>query len=458
MHRRRAPRTATRALTHAALLAALLIGAAACGSDEDDADTRTGTTTTAGGDAEARPAGDDDHDDADDEHDGDGDHPEAPGGAEEIDAPVVRLAVADPTTGALALVDVDAPDDATTLELAAPATGATTTEDGRFVVVRHEDAVTVVDGGTWAEGHGDHDHHFVGEPAVVGEVAGDHPSHLISHDERLALFFDGTGEAIVLDEDALVEGQVEEVGHVHAAAPHHGFALPVDDGYVLTDPAGAPDGELPEAVAVADEEGAVAETFPCAATHGEAAIDDGAAAACGDGVLLLQRDDETWGSTTVAYPAVEDADPYGEATPRAWSLQASEEGDALVGVLGGRHLVRIDVEAATADAVDVGAPIAGKGLALLDDGVTAAVLSTDGVLRLVDTATGTVAAEVPVLDAFEEGEDDVADRQVVVAGERAWVTDPTTSTAVAVDLGAAPAVTGTLDLPVVPGAVQVVGV
>jgi hypothetical protein len=431
MHRRTASRTALLALT-------LLIGTAACGTD-DDAPTATdetardeSTTTAAGGGAG---------------------HPTAPDDAEEVDVAVVRLAVADPETGEVALIDLGAEGRTTTLELGAPATGATTTADGRFVVLRHEDAVTVVDGGAWAEGHGDHDHHFATEPTVVGEVSGDHPSHLISEDGHLALFFDGTGEAVVLDEAALASGEIAEVARVAADAPHHGFALPIDDGFAITQPGGAPEGELPEQVALVDRAGEPVDEFPCAATHGEAAIEDGVAAACADGVLLV-RDGE---ATTVPYPEVDDVDPDGDPAPRVWSFQHNDDGEVLVGVLGTRHLVRVDIAAGTASAVDIGAPVAGRGLALLDDGSTAAVLSTDGLLRLVDTATGDVTGEVEVLAPFVEDEDDIADRHLVVHGDRAWVTDPSTRAATEIALGDEPSVTRTIDLPVVPGAVALAG-
>lgn len=432
MHRLHRP---TRLLPVALLSALLVTAAAACGDDEPT--TATDPVASTASTTSTEP------------------HPTAPGDAEEVDAPVVRLAVTAEDADRLVLVDRDHPAEVVELPLPAAATGAAATHDGRFLAVRHEDRVTVVDGGAWAEGHGDHDHHFATEPAVLGEVEGAHPSHLVSAEGRLALFFDDDGEAVVLDEGALADGELEEVDRVATAGPHHGFALAAGDGYLVTSPEGVPEGELPALVGVTGADGEPGETFPCPATHGEAHVAGGAAVACGDGVLLLADDGAAWTGETVAYPAVDDVDPYGDPAARAWSLAPTDEGDAVVAALGTRHLLHVDVAAGTASAHDLGVPVA-EVTAVGDHAVA---LTTDGVLHVVDVAAGEVVAAVSVVAAFAVGEDvEGPTPQIAVHDGHAYVSDPATSAIVEVHLDDdEAAVEGTFALPVVPATLTVLG-
>lgn len=386
-------------------------------------------------------------------------HPEASGVAEEVSTPVVRLAVTDADGSRLVLVDLADPAEVATLDLEAATTGLAVTEDGRYLAVGHDDGVTLVDGGAWTEAHGDHGHSFAGEPSILGEVAGASPSHMVSGEDRLALFFDGDGEAILLDEEALDDGDLVEVDRVASEAPHHGFALAAPDGaHVRTEPSGAPEGELPEQVVVGDPTGAALVEAPCPEAHGEAHTVDGAAAACGDGVLLLRHDGATWTYASVAYPGVDDADPYGGEAPRAWSLAATADGATLVGVLGARHLVVVDVATGTARAVTLDAAASSAGVVALDDG-TAAVLTVDGALHVVDLAAGTVTATTSVLDAEPaDAPDDAPTRRLAVVGEHVYVTDPATATATEAHVHRGEAVVeATIDLPVTPGRVAIVG-
>jgi hypothetical protein len=283
------PSTPTRVV---ALVAGSVLVLGACGSDDagssTDAAGQSTTTTPATADRAA-----------------------------EVSSPLRRLAVTDADAPRLTLIDLDEDRAEAVVDLPASASyTSSTSEDGRLLLLGHDEAVTVVDGATWSEAHGDHAHHFAGEPTVVGTVDGERPTHLISHGGTAALWFDGSGEAVLFDESDLTDGQLSEQARVQTAAPHHGFAIPYADHVIHTSPPDEED-EMPEQVVVADWSGEVESEHTCTQAHGEASWSSGAAVACADGVLLLNEDGQEWSSEIVGYESVDDTDPYGYGDARA---------------------------------------------------------------------------------------------------------------------------------------------
>src|SRR5699024_9426581 len=126
--------------------------------------------------------------------------------------------------------------------------------DGRHVAVSASDAVTMYDTGLLAQGHGDHFHYYVQDPVLTDlSVEAPHPGHVVPHGERSAL---GDGELDVLEETSTED-------------PHHGVAVPLSDGGLLTTQ-GTEDSR--STVQVLDADGKVtAETDDCPGVHGEAA-------------------------------------------------------------------------------------------------------------------------------------------------------------------------------------------
>jgi hypothetical protein len=308
------------------------------------------------------------------------------------------------------------------LELPAPASlSSSLSDDGRFLFAAHDHAVSVVDGGAWSESHGDHAHHHVMPPVVLGQVDGEHPTHLISHDGMAALWFDGLGQAIVLDQADLEDGRVHEHGRVTTPAPHHGFAIVVDDDVVTTAPTSEPGG-MPDTVVVTDRDDTVTSAHTCTQTHGEATWPGGVAVACNDGVVLLEERDDRWHERHVPYPAVDDTDPYGYGNARAWVLQPSPDGRSLIAPLGARHVLVVEARTGTARAIDMGVGIATFGLVFTSDD-RLVVLGTDGAARVVDLTTGAASDPVSVTTPFEEGEDRPY-RMLVASHDAVFVSDP----------------------------------
>jgi hypothetical protein len=396
----------------AALLAVCLLVLGACGDDDTssaDAVVPDSAAATSTSSATEITVADDDHPDG--------------GGATEVSSPVRRLAITDADAARLVLVDLDDEGAETEVDLPATASFASAvSEDGRLLLLAHEGAVTIVDGGSWSTAHADHFHHFVDEPAVIGTVDGERPTHLISHGGTAALWFDGLGEAVLFDEAELAEGHFHEEARVPTAAPHHGFAIPHGDHVVITAPP-EPGREMPDLVVLADRSGAIESEHDCVQTHGETSWSTGAAAACGDGVLVLRVDGDEWVETRVAYPEVDDADPYGYGDARAWVLDSFDDGAGLAAPFGERHVLVVDLTSGEVSAVDMGAPVEIFGVTVHEPSGLLVVLTTDGALQLVDPVAGEVVDRVEVMEPTTDDEG-VPYRMLVVSGDDIFVSDP----------------------------------
>lgn len=405
------------------------------------------------------PAGSDAHDGHahahDEGHAGDG-HVEDRGahGHGHGDGTLRRLVVAS-AEPELLFIDLDEGGARHVVTLQSPAGLASgVTEPGRFVLAAAVDGVTVVDGGVWSEPHGDHGHDHVEEPAIVGVVAGDRPTHLLSHGGTTALWFDGSGQALLFDEAGFAAGEIGVPRHHRAASgPHHGFVVPLGEHVVSTE-MGADDAEMPGTVVVADAAGELLAEFECADTHGEAVWSGGAAAACADGVLVIAEGPDGWTGSLVAYPGVDDTDPYGYGDARAWMLTTSPDGSVLAASLGAHHVLLVDPADGSAVAVELDAPTAMFGVVFADDALLA--LDGDGVLHEIDPATGAITGTiVDVVSPFADGEGGVY-VVAVVTGETVYVTDPAAVAVAVVDLHTG-ATLEPLALDVAPTALAVVG-
>ena len=422
----------------AALVVALSSTAAACGTG---AATSDGASTSRPSSAQETAA------------DSTGDHPEAPDGTEEVADPQPRLVVGDGEAGTVTLLDLVTGEPLDTYEVAEPPYLSTSPEGRLAYLVAHEsDEVDVLATGAWSVDHGDHDHHFVEDAGLLEPVTGPAPSHVVANDEATAVFTDGDGSVTLLDEDALAEG--EATGETIATGrPHHGVAVAVDDGVVVTlpDPA-LPEGELPHGVTVRDEAGqVVAESSGCPELHGEVTTGAGLAFACADGVLVVEPDGAESTFRTVAYPA--------DATGlRAWSLVGDERSDVVFGALAGedtsRAIARIDLTAGTATQVPLPAEASAVALDPANDVVL--VVTSEGRVHAVDATTGEVRASVPVVGTSDPAAE-VPHPQIAVGDDRAYVSDPAAGTVVEVATNDDLRVTRTFDLGGAPQRLVVAG-
>jgi hypothetical protein len=463
-------RTRSLSLT-TALLLALGVTVAACGSDDASQESSASPTTEVAPATDApmtseapgdEDHGEEDHDHGDEAHGdeahgdeahGDEGHDE-PGhgeveGATEVDEPMPRLSVADSESGTLELLDLVEGSVLASFDATGPAYLST---DGRIVyLIDYEGgSVTVVDTGSWVVDHGDHSHAYIAEPTVLGQRDGDRPAHVVSNEGLTTIFFDGTGVAEVFEEKAIVAGELEPAFTIETALPHHGVVIPFAGHFVVTIP-GATSEDLPVGVEVRHDDGEVEASFEdCPELHGEAAFDDGVLLACEDGLLWVTGDEGAWDAEKLAYP---DGTPAGD---RTWSFAHEHGVPVVAGALGETALLVVDTSTDEARRIEL--PSAPVAVAIADDGAHLVGLTADGQLHLIEAATGTIESSGPVLDAIDTAaEDGPPAPSIVVAGQRAYVSDPVNGSIIEVAYADDMRVARTFDLGVVPARLALTG-
>ena len=216
------------------------------------------------------------------------------------------------------------------------------------------------------------------------------------------------------------------------ARAHHGVAVPLGDVVLISSPnMEDTNAALPIGVDVMNMDSEILQSFPeCPGLHGEAAYsDDGVAFGCSDGILLVERDGETFLSRKVANPT---------ANPdlRTGTLYYAEGAAFLLGNYGQNSVVRIDPASGISEVViDAGQRIwrfnyHGEDLSKL------VALTMDGNLHVIDIASGEIEGTVQVVDPFlaPTSGRSAARPTFVTNGHMVYVSEPLPGDIRAVDL------------------------
>jgi hypothetical protein len=328
--------------------------------------------------------------------------------------------------------------------------------DGRHVAVSASDAVTMYDTGLLAQGHGDHFHYYVQDPALTDlSVEAPHPGHVVPHGDRTAIFADGTGAITLIDPSGLGDGDLGVLEETATEAPHHGVAVPLSDGGLLTTQ-GTEDAR--STVQVLDADGnVVAETDDCPGVHGEAAAQptesgDVVSLGCENGSVVY-RDGE-FHKVAIEGDYQRSGNQKGHEDSPIVLADHKVEAEPAGGLERPTEIALIDTRDATQQIVDLGSPYWFRSLDRGPDG-EALVLTYDGELNILDPESGEILHEVPVTGEWEEGENwQEAGPMLSVADGTAFVVDPEAQKLTMVDV-ASGEVYRELDLPVVPHEIQV---
>lgn len=320
--------------------------------------------------------------------------------------------------------------DATTLDAVAdvPVEGVTRLAeagDGRHVMLTTEGGFAVLDGGAWTDSHGDHGHSYVAEPRLADlEFPMSHPGHVVPHHGTTALFSDGDGTVTLLDADDLADPE-PHTRVVELAAAHHGVALELSDGVLLTT---AGDEESRRSVLALGPDGTeIARTDECPDVHGETVAAGEAVLFGCTGAVVVH---EAGAFRTIALPdadaGVGDAAGHEDSTVVLTDYAA--EGDALTTV------ALVDLADDSVTLVELPAAYYYWSFARGDDG-SGLVLGTDGALHVLDVATGEITESIAVIEPWSAPEDwrDPAP-SVTVLDDIAYVVDPAGNAVHAVDL------------------------
>ncbi|WP_150958139.1 ABC transporter [Microbacterium testaceum] len=210
----------------------------------------------------------------------------------------------------------------TTADLGTVRAPAAVHSDGRYLFSADADGVSIVDSGVWTWDHVDHFHYYRAPARVIGEVAGRGVATVATSNSSTTggtgVFFPDSGEAVLLDTEALSKGEVAE-----------NFRLTTEPGPGLVVPAGSF-----AAIAAAGQVSLHAvdgtttgEATPCADPAGTITTRVGAVIGCRDGAVLVSVEGEQPVVEVIPYPS-------GTTAPPATAF-ANREGRPSVAALAG---------------------------------------------------------------------------------------------------------------------------
>jgi len=329
--------------------------------------------------------------------------------------------------------------------------------NGRHVLVSDGDRFRLFDAGLVSVPHEDHFHYYTQTPKLTGaEIKAPKAGHVVVHHGKTALFSDGQGTAQVLKSDAFTDGKItaDEITTIKTGAPHHGVAVPLADGGVLTTKGTEQERHTVQKVDASGK--AVAESADCPGVHGEAAAKsdgdgDVVSFGCTNGPLVYRDGAFHKVAVPEAYQrsgnqAGSPASPV-NLTDYKVDKDAKPERPTKVGLL--------NTESATITAVELGSSYWFRSLARGKNGESL-VLTYDGKLNILDSGTGHVLRKVDVVKPWREKENwQEPGPNVKAMGDYTYVTEPATKKLHMIQIS-----TGELlnswDLPVTPNEMAVV--
>ena len=302
------------------------------------------TLITACGDAETNIVEKDPIEVPDDGHDhGDGgDH----GDEYTIDS-LGRLAILAGDSNEANFFDLDDNELLDTFTLTNDSNTLSSSPDFRYAVIasRAQDYLGFIDGGLWREDHGAHLHDYEQSPEFSSYelTSGSRPTHLVKHDGKLAVFYDGdAASGTIASVEVLTDNDITNATATLPGISYdinmHGVAEPRGEHLLATirrDDAQSTSNAkiLPDQVGVYhfhDGEYELEQTLEltCPDLHGAAQNHDYVAFGCSDGVLLAHQHDDEYEAEKIANIAA-----VGDL--RIGSIYGHEDSETFIGVASG---------------------------------------------------------------------------------------------------------------------------
>ncbi len=350
--------------------------------------------------------GHDDHDDhmdaGEDPHghmeEGDDHHDHMDEGGEHHEEMLLgRLLVGDGEEGKISVIDLETGYvDQDHFDVGSRAGRIYATSSGRYAIAVSSDANTahLFDGGIYLEPHGDHFDLVEGDIRKLPiDLSGDRPVHLYVGEEWAAIFYDGSGDVVLINEHELGEQGDNYVPVTMNAGAQHGAAVPLaHDLFALSiqHPDYNQDPEeyrRPIGAEIRDLDGNVLHRAEgCPNLHGDAGNGHIVVFGCTGGVLALEADHGEYSHVFIA----PDEDIGDSRLTTVWGYHDLDHFFAL-GSDVGLYIVDPEEEAmellipATEDLRPIQAHIGHGGETLL-------VVMSDGELRMYDTHDGDLKA------------------------------------------------------------------
>ena len=301
-----------------------------------------------------------------------------------------RLLIGDGETGDLSVIDLETGHvHQNEFDLGSRAGRIYPTKSGRFAVAVSSDAnaVNIVDGGLYLEAHGDHFDLVERDVSLLGiDLMGDRPVHMYVGDEWATVYYDGSGDFVLINEHELEEGGESYQPITMNAGPHHGAVIPLEGDLFavsLQHPDFAQDPReyrLPIGAEIWDLDGNVLHSADgCPDLHGDAGNGHMAVFGCTGGVLMVEAHDGHYEDAFISAPA---GSPDDFRLTSVWGYDGLDHFFALGSAVG---LYVVEPEEGEMDqlipATDDLRPIQ---VALSHDGELLLVVMSDGELRLYE--------------------------------------------------------------------------
>ena len=322
-------------------------------------------------------------------------------GDEEATELLGRLLIGDGETGAVSVIELDHGEvEQDIYDLGSRAGRIYSTYSGRFAVAVSGDANTahLFDGGIFLEAHGGHFDLVTEEVSAVDlNLAGDNPVHLYAGEEWATIFYDGSGDVLLISEHELEEALEEGDSYVPAqfnAGPHQGAAVPLEDelfAVTAQHPSYASNPEqyqLPASVDIRDLSGSILYTADgCPDLDGAAGNGHMAVFGCTGGILAVMAEEGQYDHTFIAAP---EGSPDDFRLTSLWGASGADHFFALGSAVG---LYVVEPEEGEMDQlIPASEDLRPIQAALSRDGEALVVVMSDGEIRLYDTHDGDVIA------------------------------------------------------------------
>lgn len=336
-------------------------------------------------------------------------------GAQEVAEPQLHLTTVD-ATGRVGMLDLLTEETSAVGTVGEPSAVAS---DGRYVFATTASGVEVVDSGVWTWNHGDHNHYYRAEPRVLGTVPGRGEATVstgpLSTAGGTGLFLAGSGEAVLLDNEALADGELRETFRV-STRPHDGLVAPFADGAVVTVPDAS--GTVTDVELVdADGTPVPGTRTSCADASGTITTSVGLVVGCADGALLWTEDGERPAVERVPYPR-------GSQAPPATGFDARKGRPTVAALAGTDGFWLLDTRERTWRLHEVDVPLLRVSASDDAEGHVVA-LDRSGRVRVYAAGTGEqLAVTAPLVAGSVRRPRAAARVELVVDQERAYLSSP----------------------------------
>lgn len=250
---------------------------------------------------------------------------------------------------------------------------------------------------------------------------------MVTEGTRTLLFGDGDGSIQEIDLSSLPLST--DAARTYHVTPHHGVAVPLDDGTLLRTEGTSDERHT---VLAQDASGAeIARAENCPGVHGEAVAAGGAVTfGCEDDILIYKDAGFTKASSPDGYGRIGNQAGSGKSSIVLGDYKVDKDAE----LERPTRVSLTDTETGTLSLVDVEASYSFRSLGRGPAG-EALVLGTDGILRAIDPASGEVTAAIPVVTPWEESTTWQDPRPTLFAqGGYAYVTEPAANSIHKVDL------------------------